>query len=154
MKSIKKFFEEDHKRLDKIFENFEKKINNDFNKAKSIFHDFKIGLQRHIVWEENVLFPIFEEKTGMKNVGPTQVMRIEHKMIKEQLEKIHDKIKSSNKNISELSTKLIEILSTHNKKEESILYPWIDETLDKKELSSVFEKLKNIPEEDYSKCCE
>ena len=41
---------------------------NEFSK-KEAFKEFKLGLQRHIVWEEELLFPIWEEKTGMVEDG-------------------------------------------------------------------------------------
>src|SRR5574341_1194166 len=89
MNKVFDFMAQDHDRLDDIFKNFRTVKNEDLKKAKPLFHDFKIGLQKHIVWEEEILFPIFEKKTGMYETGPTAVMRMEHRQIKDFLEKIH-----------------------------------------------------------------
>ena len=74
-KTISEFYEQDHDRLDELFKTFQKLKRSDFAKAKEAFKEFKFGLQRHIVWEEGVLFPLWEEKTGMSEGGPTFVMR-------------------------------------------------------------------------------
>jgi len=44
------------------------------------------------VWEEELLFPMWEEKTGMIEDGPTPVMRFEHDQIKQLLDTIHQKV--------------------------------------------------------------
>ena len=74
-KTIREFYEQDHDRLDELFKTFQQLKRSDFAKAKEAFKEFKFGLQRHIVWEEDLLFPLWEEKTGMSEGGPTFVMR-------------------------------------------------------------------------------
>jgi len=147
METVLGFMGDDHDRLDSIFRGFRK------NKAKSLFHEFKIGLQRHIVWEEEILFPLFENKTGMHDIGPTAVMRAEHRQIKGFLEEIHTKIANGDTDTSDLEDQLVEILAEHNSKEEDILYPWIDNSVSEKERKEAFEKMKNLPPEKYNKCC-
>ncbi|EQB62627.1 MAG: hypothetical protein RBG1_1C00001G0206 [candidate division Zixibacteria bacterium RBG-1] len=155
MNKVFDFMAQDHDRLDGIFKEFREVKNNDLKKAKSFFHDFKIGLQKHIVWEEEILFPIFENKTGMYETGPTAVMRMEHRQIKDFLEKIHDRIlKGETSKIDELEKGLIEVLTAHNQKEESILYPWIDDSLSETERENVFTQMKNLPPEKYDQCCQ
>ena len=155
MNKVFDFMAQDHDRLDGIFKEFREVKNNDLKKAKSYFHDFKIGLQKHIVWEEEILFPIFENKTGMFETGPTAVMRMEHRQIKEFLEKIHDQIlKGETSKIDELEKGLIEVLTTHNQKEENILYPWIDDSISETEKEEVFTQMKNLPPEKYDQCCQ
>ncbi|MBI4738961.1 hemerythrin domain-containing protein [Candidatus Woesearchaeota archaeon] len=153
MEKILEFMGKDHDRLDSIFEKF-RHSTNDLDELRQRFHDFKTGLQRHIVWEEDILFPVFENNTGMCDSGPTVVMRMEHRQIKEFLEKIHNCIaKGATAEIDELARGLIAVLSDHNDKEESILYPWIDETLDAKEREALFTRMKELPAEKYNMCC-
>ena len=59
METIMNFMAKDHDRLDSLFTQFRNLRNTDVKKAKGLFHEFKIGLQRHIVWEEEILFPLF-----------------------------------------------------------------------------------------------
>jgi iron-sulfur cluster repair protein YtfE (RIC family) len=84
---------QDHDRLDELLASFRQWNPADFAKAKEAFQQFKVGLQRHILWEERVLFPLFEEKTGMHDSGPTVVLRAEHRRIGDCLEALHEKIR-------------------------------------------------------------
>jgi iron-sulfur cluster repair protein YtfE (RIC family) len=117
----------DHDRLDGIFEGFKKLKQDDIDGAKTLFLDFKAGLEQHIVWEEDILFPIFEEGTGMHDTGPTAVMRMEHRQIRSFLEEIGEKaLDGEFEEIDEAEIGLLEVLGAHNQKEENILYPAID----------------------------
>ena len=151
--TITEHFETDHDRLDTLFKEFQALKRTDFPKAKQFFKEFKSGLQRHIVWEEDILFPLFEQKTGFTGGGPTHVMRMEHRLIGKYLEAIHDKVRVQNPESDEEETLLINTLLAHNQKEESILYPAIDHSLDEAERTGVFSAMQGIPEERFSCCC-
>src|SRR5262245_53539391 len=152
--TISEYFEKDHDRLDELFTNFQRLKRVDFAMAKECFREFKSGLQRHIIWEEDILFPLFEEKTGMKTGGPTFVMRLEHKEIKSHLEAIHAKVQKSDPNTYTEEQNLLKALTIHNQKEESILYPMIDQAVTDLEVEDVFESMKEIPEERYAVVCQ
>jgi len=152
-KTISKFFEQDHDRLDELFKTFQQLKRSDFLKAKEAFKEFKFGLQRHIVWEEDLLFPIWEEKTGMSESGPTPVMRNEHRQIGRQLEAIHQKVANQNPDSDQEEQALLDLLGSHNRKEERALYPAIDQVAGPEERETVFQKMETIPEERYKLCC-
>lgn len=154
MPTVLGFMGEDHDRLDGIFKEFQKVKNTDLGKAQMLFHEFKVGLQRHIVWEEEILFPLFENQAGMREAGPTAMMRREHKEIKHFLEGIHQRLTSSDVQTGELEEKLIGVLTEHNNKEESILYPWIDSSVNEQEKRRAFTNMENLPAEKYNQCCE
>lgn len=151
--NISAFFEQDHDRLDELFKTFQKLKRSDFPKAKEAFKAFKTGLQRHIVWEEDLLFPLWEEKTGMSEGGPTFVMRSEHRQIGQQLEAIHDKVAEQNPESDQEEQALLSLLGSHNMKEERVLYPSIDQVTSAEERDTVFQNMKNIPEDRYKVCC-
>ena len=151
--TISKFFEQDHDRLDELFKTFQRVKRSDFPKAKEAFKDFKFGLQRHIVWEEDLLFPLWEEKTGMAEGGPTFVMRNEHRQIGQQLEAIHQKVAEQNPDSDQEEQSLLTLLGSHNMKEERVLYPAIDDVTSAEERETVFLNMKNIPEDRYKVCC-
>lgn len=151
--SIKIYFEADHDRLDELFRNFQKLKRVDYPKAKGFFKEFKFGLQRHIVWEEEILFPLFEQKTGLIDNGPTQVMRIEHRQIGEYLEAIHKKVQKQDPDSDEEEQMLLSLLSVHNQKEENILYPAIDTVITDTERTAAFTAMNTLPEERYKTCC-
>ena len=152
-KTISAFYEEDHDRLDELFKTFQRLKRSDFAKAKEAFKEFKVGLQRHIVWEEDLLFPFWEEKTGMSEGGPTFVMRHEHRQIGQQLEAIQDKVAEQNPDSDQAEQMLLNILGSHNMKEERVLYPSIDNVTSAEEREAVFRNMKMIPEDRYNSCC-
>ena len=152
-KTISQYFEADHDRLDELFQNFQKMKRVDYPKAKQFFKEFKFGLQRHIVWEEDILFPFFEEKTGIRSGGPTFVMREEHRLIGDRLEALHQKVKLADANSDREEVLLLEVLAVHNQKEELILYPAIDKSATDADRQSVFQAMEKIPEERYALCC-
>ena len=123
------YYEHDHDRLDGLFAQFQQLKRTNFAKAKEFFKEFKFGLQRHIVWEEEILFPLFEHKTGISEGGPTHVMRMEHRLIAKYLEEIHEKVKAGSPDSDDEEQMLLNTLFAHNQKEEQILYPAIDRSL-------------------------
>ena len=150
---ISAYYEDDHDRLDELFKQFQQLKRNNFVKAKEFFKEFKFGLQRHIVWEEEILFPLFEQKTGMTQGGPTHVMRLEHRLIGKYLEEIHAKVKAQNPETDNEEQMLLNTLFAHNQKEEQILYPAIDRALTDEERETTFTRMENIPQDRYNTCC-
>ena len=146
-------FEQDHDRLDALFTTFQQQKRKDMAKAKEAFVEFKFGLQRHIVWEEDVLFQKWEENSGMAEGGPTQVMRTEHRIIGECLEGIHQKVQANNPDSDLEEQRLVDVLKSHNMKEERILYPSIDQVITDQERAELYQAMKDIPEERYRTCC-
>jgi len=152
-KTISAFFEEDYDRLDVLFKSFQTLKRQDFAKAKSAWVDFKVGLQRHIVCEEDVLFPLWEEKTGMTEGGPTFVMRLEHREIGECLEAIHRKVEARDPASDQQEQALLDSLERHNMTEEQVLYPAIDRSTSADERETVFRNINGIPEDRYKVSC-
>ncbi len=146
-------FEQDHDRLDALFTTFQEQKRQDVAKAKEAFAAFKFGLQRHIVWEEDVLFPKWEENSGMAEGGPTQVMRTEHRIIGDCLEAIHRKVQAQDPESDRDEQLLLDILKSHNMKEERILYPSIDQVISDQERAELYQAMKDIPEERYRASC-
>ena len=153
-KRIAPFYTEDHDHLDEYFKNFQSLKRKNYAEAKENFKKFKFGLQRHIVWEEEILFPLFEEKTGMKTGGPTEVMRQEHCQIKALLEEVHKKVQRQDPESDQEEQLLWDVLKQHNHKEENILYPAIDRFISDEERQKVFGKMDALPEHKYKTCCQ
>ena len=117
----------DHDRLDNKIKKYSTEKLVDIERAESIFLSFKSELERHIIWEEDILFPVFERKTGIKDGGPTSVMRIEHIEIKKYLQEIKRKLHVKKiQDPCKEEVALFKVLESHNQKEENILYPGID----------------------------
>jgi len=153
MKLITDFMGLDHDRLDGLFKEFQSVKIGDRAKATQAFSEFKRGLQRHIIWEEEFLFPRFEEQTGISEGGPTVVMRLEHRRIKELLDGIHDRVAAGNVDTDEYEHELKDVLMVHNTKEEAVLYPAIDQCVSEQEAAELIAAMKALPAERYAHCC-
>ncbi len=146
-RTLTDFFQTDHRRLDAIFDRFKDDIRvQKFEEAAATFREFRLGLTRHIKAEEEILFPVFEEKTGMHDAGPTAVMKMDHKDIKELMDKIVNAADAKDeKTAVDCAGALFNILSDHNMKEEHILYPETDSFLSDAERVKVIKKAQTAP---------
>jgi iron-sulfur cluster repair protein YtfE (RIC family) len=89
----------------------------------------KDALERHFRMEEEVLFPAFEERSGMTS-GPTAVMRSEHDQMRELLARLGESVTAKDvKSYLGLAETLMIFMQQHNIKEENVLYPMADRSL-------------------------
>ena len=144
---ITTFYEADHDRLDGLFKDFQRHRQNDPQTALECLEEFNEGLRRHIAWEEEILFSIFEKRNGMRAGGPTGVMRREHQEILRHLEAIRAKVASGDPETGYDEQMMLDILAMHNLKEEQVLYPWIDRLLTDAERTRVFARMKEVRSE-------
>lgn len=152
--TISDFMGQDHDRLDELFKQFQETEQEHPDKAKPLFKEFLTGLQRHIVWEEEILFPVFEQHADMtQGHGPTTVMRMEHRQIKEFLDRIHERVAAGQPAEDTAERGLLEVLGMHNLKEERVLYPWLDSMLEERERADLIERMQQLPPERYETCC-
>ena len=140
-RTINQHYTEDHQHLDELFQAFHELKSADHWKARKSFFEFKIGLERHIVWEEEILFPAFEEKSNHLQDGPTAVMRLEHQEIRKHMEAIARKLTEENFETEEDEQALEAVLCPHNHKEEGILYPMMDHAFSEQERAGIFEEM-------------
>ena len=135
----------DHDRLDNKIKKYSTEKLVDIERAESIFLSFKSELERHIIWEEDILFPVFERKTGTKDGGPTSVMRIEHIEIKKYLQEIKRKLHVKKiQDPCKEEVALFKVLESHNQKEENILYPGIDNLTSEQEKELMIKEMSAI----------
>ncbi len=121
----------DHDRLDDLEARaFRAREDGDLARAAALFSGFAFGLRRHIRFEEKLLFPEFESKAGFSStMGPTEVMRAEHREILEILERIEQAIGDGSARVEPLRQGLHSVLGDHNLKEENVVYPGTDQAL-------------------------
>ena len=82
MTSIPEFMTAKHRECDEFFIQAENAIaDNNWLLAKQAFSQFSAELTIHFQAEEDILFPEFEQATGITQ-GPTQVMRGEHQQMR------------------------------------------------------------------------
>jgi iron-sulfur cluster repair protein YtfE (RIC family) len=144
MNGVLKLMNDDHQKLEKLFVKLHSAIETRDPKAAILFKEFKQILQKHFVWEEKTLFPLFEKRTGLSGVDTIFILRNEHHQINKMFILKIDVLISDQryKEILPLLTGLGEMLTMHRKMETDIFYPWFDESLEQDEKNHVIEKLK------------
>jgi len=129
MAGIKEFLTNDHRECDEIFAQMEESVASESPEAISKFEGFYEGMIRHFDREEKVMFPAFENKTGMTQ-GPTQVMRNEHDQMRRMMTQMVEAIGSKdNDRFFGLSETLMMLMQQHNMKEEQMLYTMAEQHL-------------------------
>lgn len=137
---ISSFFERDHAEIDAVLESvpFAKP-----KEAAARFAEFDRRLERHIEWEESILFPAVAEKAPELEGGPLAVMRQEHKEIRAAKAAAQAALKEGDGPQARRDTDaMLSVLKPHNRKEEQILYPACDELLDDGERRAVLERVR------------
>ncbi|HEX5802675.1 MAG TPA: hemerythrin domain-containing protein [Azospira sp.] len=130
MSTIRDFMTDDHRHCDDVFAEVEQAVAaGDWAAANAGFKRFQGDVLQHFGVEESLLFPAFEQKTGMY-MGPTQVMRGEHVQMRELMQAAGDALaaKDADAYAGNAETLLI-MMQQHNMKEENILYPMCDQHL-------------------------
>lgn len=122
---LAEFFEQDHRDCDARWADVEELLDTeDIEAARPAWRRYLAGMQRHIAMEEEVLFPAFEEASGIFDAGPTAVMRLEHEQIRTLLGEIDETIESGDyERALEVGDTLLMLTQAHSAKEEEVLYP-------------------------------
>jgi iron-sulfur cluster repair protein YtfE (RIC family) len=137
--TITEFFERDHREIDAIFE---KLTFQDDKKDLPLFTEFDRRLERHIDWEESILFPAVAAINPMIGQGPVRIMKMEHEAIRHSKAKARQAFEQGKPTEAREHCEAVQAaLAEHNMKEERILYPACDQSLDEKTVTGILEKV-------------
>ncbi len=128
---LKEFFTLDHRRCDGKWAEVEAAAQaGDVDAEKESWRAFQGELLRHLRMEEEVMFPAFEQATGMTGGGPTFVMRSEHEQMRGLLEQMGAAADGDDYDeLVDLGDTLLMLIQQHNQKEEHMLYPMAEQAL-------------------------
>ena len=130
MTSLQQFMGGDHRHCDDLFYAAEEaaRVGN-ADACRAAFATFDHAVRQHLDVEEQLLFPRFEDATGMR-MGPTVVMRGEHDEFRELLLQMQQQLDQADLQgfLGNADTFLI-LMQQHNLKEENVLYPMMDQAL-------------------------
>lgn len=133
-----------HKHCDELFSRAEEACaNDDWMSGEEAFALLVNQLETHFISEEELLFPAFETATGMTS-GPTEVMRGEHRQMRDLLAQMKGALASRDSDaFGGAAETLLILMQQHNMKEENILYPMCDNALASSDVgASLVERLK------------
>ncbi len=128
---LAEFFTLDHRRCDGSWAEVEAAAEaGDADAVKQRWRTFRVGLLKHLQMEEEVLFPAFEQATGMTQGGPTFAMRAEHDQMRGLLAQMDDAAnRGDHGELVDLGDTLLMLIQQHNQKEEHMLYPMAERAL-------------------------
>jgi len=130
MSQLSSYLADDHQQCDQFFADAEMQVSaGKWEAASAAFQAFFAAMEHHLTMEEELLFPAFEQASGMSG-GPTQVMRMEHEQMRELFGCMAGAVAAhdSESYLGDAETLLI-LMQQHNAKEEQILYPMFDQLL-------------------------
>jgi regulator of cell morphogenesis and NO signaling len=111
---------------------------------------FIFGLRRHIRMEEDLLFPLFEDRSGMPTgTGPTAVMRAEHREIEAILMAVEKLLDAGDcatliQTIEGQPVHPSALFQSHDAKEERVLYPMADRLFTQAEKDDLCLKMQSV----------
>jgi len=134
----------DHDRLEELERAaFAERGRRRFAEAAASYAAFALGLRRHIGFEEELLFPEFERRSGISaDGGPTAVMRSEHRELEALLAAVERGIGDPNADLDDSRRQFHELLADHNLKEERILYPGTDRLMASQERDELVRRIQ------------
>ncbi|MBL8260243.1 MAG: hemerythrin domain-containing protein [Candidatus Competibacteraceae bacterium] len=116
----------------------------DAGRCREEFRRFQTAMELHFRKEEEALFPAFEQMTG-NSMGPTRVMRLEHRQMRETLAEMRATLDRGDlEEFLGQSETLLILMQQHNVKEEQMLYPMCDRVLGA-EATAVIDAMQALP---------
>lgn len=123
------FFIADHRHCDALWAAVETAADQGQEATKEAFQAFYDTTRLHLDLEEQVLFPAFEQATGMSE-GPTTVMRMEHEQMRALLEQVATAVATGDlEEALDQGDTLLMLTQQHDQKEEAMLYPMAEQAL-------------------------
>jgi hemerythrin-like domain-containing protein len=130
MRTITDFMASDHRCCDGLLVAVEQAVaGGAWERARTEFARFHDAMRYHFAAEESLLFPLFEQSTGMYR-GPTQVMCAEHAQMRQLLDGVASALDARDaEDYAGGAETLLIMMQQHNVKEENVLYPMCDQHL-------------------------
>ncbi|MGO8696607.1 MAG: hemerythrin domain-containing protein [Limisphaerales bacterium] len=140
--TVNQYYTEDHEHLHAALRRFQSLKAGEPVKAVEAFQGFKAGLERHILWEERILFRWYDQQLGHLRNCLTASLRRDHGQILVYLDEISSKLAQGNLAGGDEEARLESLLRLHNQKEEQALYPAMDQILNDEQRAAVFVAMK------------
>jgi hemerythrin-like domain-containing protein len=130
MESITEAFAVHHRLCDDAWAEAERcALDGDWERAAVGLRGFLSAMATHLGTEERLLFPAFEQSTGLRG-GPTQVMRLEHDQLRSLFERLQAAAQRRDADaFAGAGETMLILMQQHNLKEERMLYPMCDQAL-------------------------
>ncbi|MCB9654642.1 MAG: hemerythrin domain-containing protein [Deltaproteobacteria bacterium] len=130
--SITSFFVADHRACDKAWTDLEAAASpKAAEKTRALWASLVAAVEGNFHREEDVLFPAFEQASGMVGSGPTEVMRHEHKQMRAMLTQMKQALEAGDiEGLLDHGDTFLMLMKQHNMKEEGVLFPMAERALE------------------------
>lgn len=140
---IHESLESDHARLDGMLRRLDSEIASGSPCAPETAAEFRHGLEAHIRWEEEVLFPAMLEADAPRQSRSIESLTIDHRRILESLERIDEGLAASDGPAAAGALRDLRIyLQGHNRDEEIGIYAEADRRLPEEERRRLLERFR------------
>lgn len=128
--TIASYLAADHRRCDHLLAACEEAVSaGAWEATDAAAASLRDAMLRHFGLEEDLLFPQLEQASPMSS-GPAQVMRAEHRQMRQLLEDLDQAVRDRDPDACLGGLETLHLLvQQHNAKEEGILYPLSDAAL-------------------------
>lgn len=128
--NLSSYLAQDHDHCDDLFKLAQRAVcTGQWGEAKNSMAAFRHALERHLLVEERILFPAFENAIG-RAVAPTAAMRTEHLRIRGMAQRMDDAVRARDADaFVKHAGVLLLLVHEHAEKEEGVLYPMIERVL-------------------------
>lgn len=130
----------EHTRLVQLFDNYRATKKIDLVEAGEIFNEFSNLLQKHMLWEERILFPILRKNKSLSHEHMVDLIRSEHIKILAYLKHLQEEIEKELDTENE-EEKLILALIKHEEFEDGFFHPIIISLLEEEEKAEIFKSI-------------
>jgi hemerythrin-like domain-containing protein len=147
MESISSYMQHDHAVIDGMAERAAAAAQaGDWGAFARGGSEFLRRLRQHIEVEEQVLFPAFEQRTGMSESGPSVQMVVEHRQMEPILAQMQEAVSAQDgPGWQSAARALMDILVPHNQKEEQMMYPMLDQAMGEDAQALLAEARRALP---------
>ncbi|MCW8966217.1 MAG: hemerythrin domain-containing protein [Candidatus Pacearchaeota archaeon] len=140
MNNITKEMIAQHQLVNRILLDFEKVPENDLENIRNIFTLFKDNWMRHMLLEENNIFPITDEN-NMREKRELNNLLKDHKDLKEIIFNLEEDVKAERKPDIKVFR---EMLISHEDREIQGFYPLLDKRLSTEDKNKILQTIKNV----------
>ena len=149
---VARLFGRDHDQLDTVFQECRSGESIEVGRATECVASFRLAVPRHLAWEEECLFPLVESPSGQIDAGPTHVMRVEHSQMRSPLDRIHERLAVGRVDTDQLDGRLLNLLTSHNRKAEDLLSPWVNRMVSDQDAQALVRRPQDPPTEHEEAC--
>ncbi|WP_181373212.1 hemerythrin domain-containing protein [Massilia glaciei] len=130
METLSSYMADDHHHCDALMRRASGCVlHGQWSQARDAAAAFQNALERHLLIEERILFPAFEQAIG-RAPSPTGVMRAEHLRIRAVAQRMVDSVHALDRDAFDTHAEvLLLVLHQHGEKEEGLVYPMIERVL-------------------------